>query len=317
MKGEPKRRVLGRGLASLIPDSGGQDPLTAPTAHATGVPAAPEAPAAAPVVSGVPLDVEVERIRPNPQQPRRHFDEVEIDSLAESIRAQGILQPLVVRPEPDGQYTLIAGERRLRAARRIGLKVVPCVLRETAEDRLLELALIENIQRDDLGPLETARAFRVLVRELSLTQAEVAERVGKPRATVANYLRLLDLPEVVQNLLEDGSLDMGHGRALAGLDDAQQQEKIAVAAAANKWSVREVENHVKRAQMGQGATDDAPVRRDPNVVAAEKTLARALEAGVTIHLGNKNKGKIEIRFAGDEDLDRLYRVLLRASNKPS
>lgn len=299
MKPEPKRRVLGRGLASLIPDA---DPLAVPAESGT-------------VVSGVPLEVPVDAIHPNPHQPRHLFDEAEIDSLAESIKHSGVLQPLLVRREREGTFTLVAGERRLRAAKRAGLENVPAIVRDIPDDRLLEVALVENIQRDDLGPLETARAFRTLVRELGLTQAEVAERVGKPRSSVANYLRLLELPNVVQQLLDDGSLDMGHGRALAGLDDSAQQEKIGLAAAAGRWSVRQVEDRVKKAAAGE--THDGAERRDPNVVAAEKTLARALEAGVTIHLAANGKGKIEIRFRGDEDLDRLYRALIRASGKPT
>lgn len=307
MKVEPRRKGLGKGLGALIRETPGADPLQG----ATGAPGAP-----APVAAGVPLEVPVEKIHPNPHQPRQRFDEAEIDALAESIKQSGILQPLVLRPETDGRYTLVAGERRLRAAKRVGLAVVPAVIGEYADDKLLELALIENIQRDDLGPLETARAFRKLVRELGLTQAEVAERVGKPRSSVANFLRLLDLPDVVQNLLDDGTLDMGHGRALAGLESPELQEKLALAAATNGWSVREVEARAKRAQIEGTVTDDgAGDRRDPNVAAAEKTLARALEAGVSISIKRNGKGKIEIRFANGEDLDRLYRALLRGSGK--
>ncbi len=304
MKVEPKRRVLGRGLASLIPEGAG-NPLQGEVRDA-----AEPAPAGE---TAHPLEIPVESIRPNPHQPRRIFDEAEIDSLAASIRQSGIIQPLIVRPESDGHYTLVAGERRLRAARKVGLETVPVVLRDYADDRLLELALIENIQRDDLGPLETARAFRALVRDLALTQVEVAERVGKPRSTVANFLRLLDLPESVQSLLDAGTLDMGHGRALAALEDAALQEKLALAAASNGWSVREIEARVRRALTTDPDTPEE--RRDPNVVAAERTLARALEAGVSIQVGRNGKGRIEIRFAGDQDLERLYRALIRGSGK--
>ena len=283
MKVEPRRKGLGKGLGALIRETPGTDPLQGPVGAS--------AEATAPVAAGVPLEVPVEKIHPNPHQPRQRFDEAEIDALAESIKQSGILQPLVLRPETDGRYTLVAGERRLRAAKRVGLAVVPAVIGEYADDKLLELALIENIQRDDLGPLETARAFRKLVRELGLTQAEVAERVGKPRSSVANFLRLLDLPDVVQNLLDDGTLDMGHGRALAGLENPELQEKLALAAATNGWSVREVEARAKRAQVeGTVADDAADDRRDPNVAAAERTLARALEAGVSISIKRNGKG---------------------------
>ena len=297
---EPKRRVLGKGLASLIPDG---SPLDIATEEgATG--------------AGAPIELPIDAIRPNPRQPRNQFDPEEIDSLADSIRQHGVLQPLLVRVDPGGGYTLVAGERRLRAARKAGLATVPVITRAVDDDHLLEIALIENIQRDDLGPLETARAFRTLVRELGLTQVEVAERVGKPRSTVANFLRLLDLPEAVQQLLDDGKLEMGHGRALAGLDDPALQEKLGLGAASGRWSVRETEARVKKAAEGTVA-GEGNERRDPNVVAAEKTLARALEAGVTIHMAKNGKGKIEIRFSGDEDLDRLYRALIRTTQKPA
>jgi ParB family chromosome partitioning protein len=302
VKAEPKRRALGKGLASLIPDTAGADPLGEKAAF----------PAAGPVTGQV--EIPVARIKPNPHQPRHHFDEAESAELTESIRETGVLQPLLVRPEPDGSYTLIAGERRLRAARTAGLTSVPVVFRDYPDQRLLELALIENLQRDDLGPMETARAFRVLVREFGLTQIEVAKRIGKPRSTVANFLRLLELPARVQTLLDEGSLDMGHGRALAGLESAQLQERLAVVAAERAWSVREIEERVRRLTEAprEGA---AASRRDPNVVSAEKTLSRTLEAGVTIRVGRGGRGTIEIRFAGEEDLERLYRLLIRAAGK--
>lgn len=301
MKAEPKRRALGRGLSSLIPDAPA-DPL----AERGGAPA--------PAV-GAPIEIPVARIKPNPHQPRRHFDDHETDELADSIRESGVLQPVLARRERDGSYTLIAGERRLRAARKAGLTAVPAILRDVTDDRLLELALIENLQRDDLGPMETARGFRVLLRDFRLTQAELAKRVGKPRSSVANFLRLLELPERVQSLLDDGELEMGHGRALAGVADAGVLERLALAAAAQRWSVRETEERARRAVEERGQIRPTETRRDPNVVAAEKTLSRALEAGVAIHVGRQGRGKIEIRFAGDEDLDRLYRTLIRASGK--
>jgi ParB family chromosome partitioning protein len=303
VKLEPKRRALGKGLASLIPDAVGVDPL-AERAFA---------PTAGPVTGQV--EIPVASIRPNPHQPRRRFDEAETAELTESIRETGVLQPLLVRPESDGGYTLIAGERRLRAARNAGLTSVPAVFRDYPDQRLLELALIENLQRDDLGPMETARAFRVLVREFGLTQIEVAKRIGKPRSTVTNFLRLLELPAPVQNLLDEGSLDMGHGRALAGLENARLQERLALVAAARAWSVREVEDRVRRLTEAPREGAPAASRRDPNVVSAEKTLSRTLEAGVTIHVGRGGRGRIEIRFAGEEDLDRLYRLLIRTAGK--
>lgn len=299
MKGQPKRRALGKGLGSLIPEiPAGPDPLGG---------AAPAGESSASGAGG-PLEVPVDEIRPNPHQPRTHFSEEEIESLAESIRSAGIIQPLLVRREPGGGYTLVAGERRLRAAKRAGLEKVPVVVRDLPDERLLEIALIENLQRDELGPLETARAFRVLVRRFGLTQAEVASRVGKPRSTVANYLRLLDLPEPVQRLLEEGVLEMGHGRALAGLASRRDQVRLAAKAARLGWSVRALEDAIRRlAERGGGSRKDS--RRDPNVVAAEEDLSRALGAPVRIHVGRSGSGKLEVRFADADDLDRLYRLL--------
>ncbi|MBP7146573.1 MAG: ParB/RepB/Spo0J family partition protein [Acidobacteria bacterium] len=300
MRGEPKRRVLGKGLSSLIPDAPA-DPL------AVGESAQPKAAGVA-----TPLEVAVALVRPNPRQPRQTFDEQEIEALAQSVRNSGVLQPLLVRPEPDGTYTVIAGERRLRAARRAGLTTVPVMLRHVPDDKLLEFALIENLQREDLDPLETARAFRALVRDAGLTQAEVATRVNKPRSTIANYLRLLELPDEVQRLLSAREIDMGHARALAGLSDIDLQVRLASQAATGKWSVREIEERIRRASGGAAAQPSAP--RDPNVAAAEKALARSLGAVVTIHGAHAGRGRIEIRFGGKEDLDRLYRLLLRATD---
>jgi ParB family chromosome partitioning protein len=301
VKPEPKRRALGKGLSSLIPDAPNQDPLSSPDVQL------PQPGAAA--------EVAVDALRPNPHQPRSDFDAEEIGSLAASIRASGVLQPLLVRPEQDGTFTLIAGERRLRAAKEAGLETVPVICRDLPDSRLLELALVENLQRDDLGPIETAHAFRALIREHGLTQAEVASRVGKPRSTVANFLRLLDLPEPVQDWLASGELTMGHGRALAALDDAGAQLELARETVRKGLSVREVEQRVhdrlqpSRAPSG-GSGRQQP--RDPNVAAAETSLGRALGARVAIKQGRSGGGRVEIRFKDDEDLDRLFRLLLRS-----
>jgi ParB family chromosome partitioning protein len=264
------------------------------------------------------LEVKVREIRPNPHQPRQSFDEPEIESLAESIRASGLLQPLLVRRERTGGYTLIAGERRLRAARHAGLERVPVVLRDIADERLLEYALVENLQRDDLRPVETARAFRLLVRRFGLTQAEVASRLGKPRSTVANFLRLLDLPQEVQDLLESGRLSMGHGRALAALEDGATQVRLARVAAKDGWSVRQVEEQVRRRQAAEAPRKRDQVRhKDPNVAAAEQTLSRSLGARVAINQLQSGRGRIEIGFASSDDLDRLYRALIRVGGAES
>ncbi len=307
MSPEPKRRVLGKGLGSLIPDSPTLDE------RGTEVPATPTSRAA----TGTPMDVPVEQIRPNPHQPRQNFRDEELDGLSTSIKEIGILQPLVARRDADGKYTLIAGERRLRAARKAGLATVPVVVRESSDDKLLIEALIENIQRDDLGAIETAQGFRELVRQYGVTQAEVAERVGKPRSTVANYLRLLDLPEEVQAMITAGALEFGHARALAGLEDAESQLRLARTAAEKKLSVREVETRARLMMLGGKGDDHPEERRDPNVIAAEKTLSRSLEAKVHIEINARGRGRVEIKFADEQDLERLYRQLLRASAKAS
>lgn len=305
MKGQPKRRVLGKGLGSLIPDVPGDDPLA--TGDSTTI---------LERGSGTALEIPIDRILPNPHQPRRKFDEEEIASLATSIKSSGVLQALLVRPEKDGTYTLIAGERRLRAAGLAGLATVPAVTRDLPDSRLLEFALIENIQRDDLDPIETAQAFRNLIRKFGLTQAEVAARVGKPRSTVANYLRLLDLPPDLHRLLQRGELDMGHGRALAGLPKPKDQLRVGLKAAAKGWSVREVEQQVRRLlNPEERSSGDATGRKDPNVSAAEQALAQALEARVSIHQGRSGRGRIEILFADDGDLERLYDLLSSARSR--
>lgn len=307
MKLEPKRRVLGKGLGSLIPDAPTLDerqhePATADDARSS-------------AIGGRPIEVPIDAIRPNPHQPRQQFRDDELEGLAGSIRANGILQPLVARKDADGKYTLIAGERRLRAARRAGLESVPVVIRDSGDDKLLIEALIENIQRDDLGAIETGEAFRDLIRQYGQTQAEIAQRVGKPRSTIANYLRLLELPEEVRALISSGSIEFGHARAIAGMEDASSQVKLARIAAEKKLSVREVETRARLMMLGGAGEESAAERRDPNVVAAEKSLSRALEAKVVIDVNARGRGKIEIRFADEPDLERLYRQLLRAVPK--
>lgn len=305
MKGQPKRRVLGKGLGSLIPDVPGNDPL------ATG-----DSAVVSNRSSGAALEIPIDRILPNPHQPRRKFDEGEIASLAASIKSSGVLQALLVRPEKDGTYTLIAGERRLRAAGLAGLTTVPAVTRDLPDSRMLEFALIENLQRDDLDPIETAQAFRNLIRKFGLTQAEVAARVGKPRSTVANYLRLLDLPQDLRRLLQLGELDMGHGRALAGLPEAKDQLRLGLRAAAKGWSVREIEQHIRRLIRPEERRPAAvAVKKDPNVAAAEQALEQSLEARVSIHQSRSGKGRIEILFADDGDLERLYGLLTTAGKR--
>ena len=294
-----KRKALGKGLSSLIPASIVKIP--APTAHA--------APSRA-----TELRLEVSKIRPNPKQPRRTFDETSLEELANSMKAQGLLQPVVVRPLADGRFELIAGERRWRAAQRAGIHQIPAVVRDVPDEKLLELALIENLQREELNPIEEAEAYRILVDDLELTQNAVAERVGKQRTTVANALRLLNLPEMVKNLVRDRRLSMGHARALLALEDPKAMETLAQKVVAEGLSVRDVESRAKR-PAGAPARPGRPSKPiDPNVAAAEATLQRILGTRVRI-AGNGVVGRVEIHYHSAEALDRVYQLISQAGSK--
>lgn len=289
-----KRKALGKGLSSLIPAS-----ITRiPAATASPVPALP-----------TELRLEVSKIRPNPRQPRHSFDEAGLDELARSLRAQGLLQPVVVRPLPDGRFELIAGERRWRAAQRAGIHRIPAVVRDVPDEKLLELALIENLQREELNAIEEAEAYRILIDDLELTQNEIAERVGKQRTTVANALRLLNLPEAVKTMLRERVISMGHARALLALEDAKAIESMAQRVVAEGLSVRQVESVAKRpaGMKPRPGRPSQPV--DPNVAAAEATLQRVLGTRVRIG-GNGTKGRVEIHYHSADELDRVYRMIV-------
>jgi ParB family transcriptional regulator, chromosome partitioning protein len=290
-----KRKALGKGLSSLIPAS---------------APGSPSRPAVPPE-----LRVEISRIRPNRRQPRRGFDEAALEELTRSIRTNGLLQPVVVRPLLDGHYELIAGERRWRAAQRAGIHQIPAVVRDVPDERLLELALIENVQREELNAIEEAEAYRILVEDLGLTQNEVAERVGKQRASVSNSLRLLALPVKVQEMVRNRQLSMGHARALLALDDPERILELARRAVAEGLSVRDVESRAKRpASSASGRAGRPPEPPDPNVAAAEQTLQKALAAPVRI-VGGPSSGRFEIRYHGPDELDRIYRILVEAAKR--
>jgi len=284
------RKALGRRLDALLPAT--------PTPDTPSV--APENPAMATVV-----EIDIDRVRPNPRQPRELFSDEALESLSDSLKERGMLQPLVVRQQDDG-FQIIAGERRWRAAQRAGWHRVPVIVREATTLEALELAIIENVQREDLNPLEEARAYEFLSAEAGLTQEEVAVRVGRDRSTVANYLRLLALPERVQELLVAGSLSMGHARALLGLKNAAAQSRLAEAIATEGLSVRQTESRVRQARTNTGTA--GATAEDPDTIAAQDRLSRALGAPVKIR--GKEKGRIEIRFATLEDLDRLFEQLL-------
>lgn len=254
--------------------------------------------------------VSVETIDPNPDQPRASFDEESLASLAASISEVGVLQPLVVRAVDGGRFTLVAGERRLRAARLAGLDTVPIVIRDPSESGSLTEALIENLQREDLSPLEEAAAYQQLVERFEMTHEEVGERVGRSRAAVSNTIRLLQLDPRLQGLLETGALSAGHARALLGVDDASYAVHVGERAAREGWSVRQVEDAVRlRKSDGVGAARAAggAADRPAAIVELEQRLAERLETPVAISYRGKG-GKMVISFQSLDDLERIYRV---------
>jgi ParB family transcriptional regulator, chromosome partitioning protein len=296
-----KRKALGKGLSSLIPASIARPP-TLPS------------PVSKPIESSqrpFELKLEVSKIRPNPRQPRQSFDEAALDDLANSLKTQGLLQPVVVRPSADGRYELVAGERRWRAAQRAGIHQIPAVVRDVPDEKLLELALIENLQREELNAIEEAEAYRILIDDLHLTQADVAERVGKQRTTIANVLRLLNLPASVQGLLKGRKISMGHARALLALEDPRAIESLAAQVITEGLSVREVEARAKRPASSHPRAGRPPKAIDPNVAAAEQSLQRSIGTKVRI-LGNGKVGRVELHFHSAEELDRLYKLLIDA-----
>ena len=281
-----KRPALGRGLSALIPDT----------------------PAAAPAASDRALDVDVDLLRPNKFQPRTHMDDERIDELSRSIRGNGIIQPIVVRKVDKG-YESIAGERRWRAAQRAGLLKVPVVVRDIPDDRLLAAALIENIQREDLNPIEEATAYRRLADEFHLTQEQIADAVGKDRSSIANFVRLLRLPQEVRSNLASNALSMGHARALLALPDEASQLRLARDIVSRNLSVRETEALVKKQGSGEdGKTGKEEKKADVHTRAAEDKLRLALGTRVRIKRQGK-AGRIEIDFVNEDELQRLYERL--------
>lgn len=292
------RKPLGKGLSSLLPprpQAAAPETVTAEMQPSTGAPMIP-----------------VDAIQPNPDQPRTIFRPERLEELAASIRANGIIQPLIVRRTGEHAYQVIAGERRWRAAKLAGLTEVPAVVQEVADPRMLELALIENIQREDLNPIETAQAYDRLGRELGLSQEEIGNRTGKDRTSIANALRLLRLPKEVQLLLAEHRLSMGHARAILGLDSAEEQIRLAEKAAAQGMSVRQVEALVQEAASDHPRRERRNQRnapQDPNVTAAVEELERALGTRVRIVELNEQRGKIEIDYYSQADLDRIYQQI--------
>ena len=256
-------------------------------------------------------ELSVNEIRPNRNQPRDRFDEEALASLAESIREVGVLQPVLVRSSDDG-YELIAGERRLRAARRVGLHTIPAIVRSTDEFGSLQQAIVENVQREQLNPLEEAAAYQQLIEDFGLTHEDVATRVGKSRVTVTNTLRLLQLPASIQGMVLDGRLSMGHARALLGTPDRAFQEHLAKKAVSEGLSVRAVEDSV-REREGVAPTPRAKkpaTLTPPGLLELEELLSNHLDTRVKVTMG-PTKGRVTIEFAGIEDLERIYRAMTK------
>jgi ParB family transcriptional regulator, chromosome partitioning protein len=258
-------------------------------------------------------DVDIEQIEPSPQQPRTQFNQNRLQELAQSIQSNGIIQPLLLRRR-SGAFQLVAGERRWRAAQLAGLRSVPAIIREIPDDKLFELALIENIQRQELSPVEEANAYKKLIESLGLTQDEIAQRVGRDRSFITNYLRVLKLPADILSLVEEEKLSMGHARALLAIPSPQILHQMAQRIIRKHWSVRETEHRIRAlaARQAKAAPPTAP-KLDPNIRAAESKLRTHLSRQVKIMPDKaKSSGKIEIQYYDAQDLDRLYRFLLGA-----
>jgi len=281
------RQPLGRGLSALL----GEDTA----------------------VQGEAFEIDVDLIEPNPQQPRTRFDDSHLEDLARSIKANGVVQPIVVRKK-EGRYQIIAGERRWRATQKAGLRKIPAIVKDIPDEKLLELALVENIQRQELNAIEEANAYRKLIDHIGLTQEMVADRVGKDRTLIATSVRLLKLPNDVQGHIVEGKLTAGHGRALLMTDDPRIQRDVAQSAVDMGLSVRETEKAIKRlARKGlqTNVNNKVTSQIDPNIKSAEAKLMRSLSTKVTITpSGRRAGGKIEIEYYTIDDLDRLFQMLV-------
>jgi ParB family chromosome partitioning protein len=290
-----KRKALGRGLDSLLPSRPVVMPIAPPTQPA-----------------GNPQEVPIENIDANPYQTRRRINEQALDELAESIRVSGVVQPVVLRPMASGRFQLVAGERRWLASKRAGRTTVPAVIRQISNEQALEITIIENLQREDLNPVEQAHAFERLSREFNMTQEQIATRTGKDRTSIANFIRLLKLPESVQNAMEEGSLSFGHGKVLLALAGFPEHlERAAREIMEKKLSVRQTEELVAKLLnlQAEEQKQEKPVKLlDPNVRDAQRSLEMALGVKVEIQ-DRQGKGKIVLKYGSLEDFDRIVEAL--------
>jgi ParB family chromosome partitioning protein len=291
-----KRKALGRGLDSLLPSRPTATPITMPATHAT----------------GNPQEVLIDSIDANPYQTRRRINEAAMEELAESIRASGVVQPVVLRPGPNGRFQLVAGERRWHASKRAGKTTIPAVIRQISNEQAMEITIIENLQREDLNPIEQAKAFERLSREFGLTQEQIAARTGKDRASIANFIRLLKLPEALQDALETGVLSFGHGKVLLALAGfPEHMERAAREVIEKQLSVRQTEELVGKLLNPQAAEhkqEKPPRQIDPNVRDAQRSLESSLGVKVEIQ-DRKGKGKIILKYGSLEDFDRIVEAL--------
>ena len=296
------RNALGRGLGALIREPEAAPPVTMPTTTQSSA-------AVAPALSGGPLQVDIDLLDPSPYQPRTRFEDTALEELAQSVRSTGIIQPLIAR-RVGARYQLIAGERRWRAAQRAGLLRVPVVLRDVGDEEALELSLVENLQREDLNPVEQARAFQRLMEQFHLTQDEVAARTGKDRATVANSVRLLTLSDAFLQWIEEGKITAGHGRALLAIQDPKLRLNLAQKASRGKLTVRQLERMATR-RARRGAQGTQVEVHDSNRLAALDELQKHIGTRVFLHMPTKGRpGQLILEFYDEEQLGALYSRLM-------
>jgi len=296
------RSRLGRGLSSLISVSSDREESIG---DATGDGLSPPATLDNKILPG-PIEISLSNITPNPHQPRRNFDDGQLTRLAESLKSSGMIQPIVVKKSKDG-YQLIAGERRLRAAKIAGLTQIPAIFREVDAHAQAQLALVENIQREDLNPLDRALAYQTLIDQQGLTQAELAERLGEERSGIANYLRLLQLTKPVQQLLRDGKISFGHAKLLAGVDDPLEQQRLADLAVSQEMSVRSLERLI--AQPSMKVSPPVPKPSEAYIVDLEKNISQQLGMRAQVRRRAKGRGSLTIHYASLDQFDQLLSKL--------